>query len=426
MKINLFIIIGLLSLSSCKKETEEEVTYQDYKLQLTSDNNITDTAGKKIRFSFDLTYNNAPYTLEPFNNISGKLRYLNTLTYEQLYFNYLPTGTGKLDVFISIPWLSQQVEVEFYLSYQNTPITTPIKLTLRQKPDVQTEWTAIKLNSFSSMLELPNQTYCYHTYNDGIVFSNKTLDSAWKISNYKSMDYSFVFIGKTSTGKILAKNATNRLYISTDNGASFERTFTNLPYLSSAYLIDDLLFAVSNNPQNISNANSLYVSNNEGSSWQELNKGYSIVNLKKLTNEKLVFVTKDNQVYTMNKNTDAPVNITPPGTTVSFMEVFENNIYILSNKNEIFKSTDQGLNWVNVGTISTEFYITKMQISDSRFHFTLSNQFTKHLITKSLNDLSLTTITATQGYENETFIPISDKRVLKLSSTLPVLVKTIP
>lgn len=423
MRNYLFIFAGLLLLTCCKKEADE-ITHQDYKLSIIGDNSITDTAGKKVKFTFDVSYNNAPFYIEPFSYIWAKLKYLNNPSNEQLYFNYIPTRDGKLDVYLSIPWGAEYAELELFLSYQESPITSPVKLILRQKPNVQTEWTATKLTNFSSMLEVSDQTYCYHTYDNGIVFSNKTVDSVWKVSNYNPMDYSFDFIGKTSTGKILAKNATNRLYVSADNGATFERKFTNLPYLSSAYLIDDLLFAVSNNPQNVLNGAALFVSNNEGSTWQELNKGYNILNLKKLTNEKLVFLTKENKVFSMNKNTDTPINITPPSTTVSFIDVYEKNIYILNNKNEIFKSNDLGLNWVNVGKISTEFYIEKMQIVDSRFHFTLSNQFTKYLITKSLSDLSLTIINAMDAYSK--FFPISNNRLLRTLTSNPVLVKTIP
>ena len=171
---------------------------------------------------------------------------------------------------------------------------------------------------------------------------------------------------------------------------------------------------------------SLHVSNDEGVSWQELNKGYEITTLKKLSTEKLVCLTKDNNVYTMSKNTDTLFNITPPNNSVLFIAVLDGIIYIFNSKNQLLKSTDLGLTWNGIGTISSEYYVSDMQILNNRFHFSLANQYTKHLITKGLTDLTPTTIQTKASYNNGTFIPISNNRVLSLTSSLPAMVKIIP
>lgn len=210
------------------------------------------------------------------------------------------------------------------------------------------------------------KTYrCYDPINE---YCNFNPVSDFEISK---LDTNFILRYVIYGGDFCNSQIIKRIDISSNNGQTFVTSFTNVSQFGGFSISrqnDSIIFAVVNNI--------LYKSTNRGNNWTNYNSYPSIISVKfNPYNDNYVYLIGSSGIFV---SSNGGLNFSLQSLNV-FKDIYFQNeqfIYgILSNNQQLFRSSNAGLNWNNIFTTNIfNFNILSFDIQNSNIIYAGSDR----------------------------------------------------
>lgn len=198
------------------------------------------------------------------------------------------------------------------------------------------------------------------TNGGGGVYVLKNIGDSWTLTNTQKKG-NYVYALSVCNNNVFAGDAYNGVSISTDYGVSWSNTGLSKYDITSLASSGNTIFAGTNN-------DGIYRSSDNGLSWTKVNDSLRVYAIAACENNIFAGATAGSPPYAMvilsqDNGTSWNQIVTGLHDYIFALAANNNNIYVVTDKDGIYRSTDNGTSWKISNTGLSSTYIHSINLS---------------------------------------------------------------